>query len=114
MASGMSTIIYPVKDLAQAKKLYSTLLGVEPMADSPYYVGFNVGSQHVGLDPNGHSQGLTGPVGFYDVDDINASLEQLVGAGAQVLQPVKDVGGGLLVATVKDADGNAIGIRQSA
>jgi extradiol dioxygenase family protein len=63
MTSAFRTIIYPVKDLAKAKTLYSELLGVEPYADEAYYVGFNVEGQDVGLDPRGHSKGMTGPVG---------------------------------------------------
>lgn len=51
MAQGMSVIVYPVKDLAQAKTLYGKLLGVEPYADEAYYVGFRVGDHEVGLDP---------------------------------------------------------------
>ena len=49
MTQGMRTFIYPVKDLAQAKTLYSTLLGVDPYVDEPYYVGFRVGDQEIGL-----------------------------------------------------------------
>ena len=51
MNLGVRTIIYPVKDLAQAKMRFRTLLGVEPYADQPYYVGFRVGDQEFGLDP---------------------------------------------------------------
>jgi hypothetical protein len=61
MTETLKTIIYPVKDLATAKPLYSALLGVEPIMDEPYYVGFSVEGQDIGLDPNGHSQGMTGP-----------------------------------------------------
>ena len=113
MTSGIQTIIFPVTDLAQAKTLFRTLLGVEPYADQPYYVGFRVGDQEIGLDPNGHRQGMTGPIGYRDVDDIHKSLAALVDAGAQVQQEVKDVGGGKLIAWVKDADGNVIGLAQS-
>ena len=113
MTSGMRTVIYPVRDLAQAKQLYGNVLGVAPDMDEAYYVGFSVGGQHVGLDPNGHSQGMTGPVGYWHVDDINESLELLLGAGAETQQAVRDVGGGKLVASVKDADGNVIGLIQS-
>lgn len=56
MNEGVKTIIYPVKDLAAAKTLYGSLLGVEPLMDQPFYVGYKVGGQDVGLDPNGHSQ----------------------------------------------------------
>jgi predicted enzyme related to lactoylglutathione lyase len=110
MSQSVKTIIYPVKDLAQAKKFYTTLLGVEPFADSPYYVGFMIGDQQIGLDPNGHKSGMTGPVPYYPVDDIRKSLQSLLDAGAQMLQDVKDVGGGGLIASVKDADGNIIGL----
>jgi predicted enzyme related to lactoylglutathione lyase len=113
MSQGIRTIIYPVKDIAQAKTLYSTLLGTEPSMDEPYYVGFKVGDQDIGLDPNGHNQGMTGPVGYYHVDDIQKSLQQLLDAGAQTQQDVKDVGGGKLIASVKDADSNIIGLIQS-
>jgi predicted enzyme related to lactoylglutathione lyase len=113
MTEGIKAIIYPVKDLAKAKTLYSKLLGVEPNMDEPYYVGFNVGGQDVGLDPNGHGQGMTGPVGYWHVDDIERSMKALLEAGAEAQQEVKDVGGGKLIASVKDADGNVIGLLQS-
>ncbi len=114
MNHGITTVVYPVKDLAQAKALYGKLLGAEPYADSPYYVGWKLGNIDIGLDPNGHQAGLTGPVGFYQVDDIKASLQTLLDTGAQLLQEAKDVGGGRLTATVKDADGNIIGLLQDA
>ena len=110
MTLGIRTIIYPVKDIARAKTLFSKLLGVEPYADEPYYVGFSVGDQEVGLDPNGHKQGMTA---YWHVDDIKESLQLLLDAGAQALQEVKDVGGGKLIASAKDADGNVIGLIQS-
>ncbi len=113
MTSEMKTLIFPVKDLDRAKTLYGTLLGVAPYVDEAYYVGFRVGDQEVGLDPHGHSKGMTGPVGYWHVDNIEASLTMLLDAGAEALQPIKDVGGGMLIAWVKDADGNIIGLRQS-
>ena len=36
MTEGVKTIIYPVKDLAKAKRLYSKLLGVQPFMDEAY------------------------------------------------------------------------------
>ena len=70
MNQGIRLFIYPVKDIARAKTLYSKLLRVEPYVDEAYYVGFRVGDQEIGLDPNGHSAGMTGPVGYYHVNDI--------------------------------------------
>lgn len=110
--SEAQTIIYPVQDLAKAKALFDALLGVEPYADAPYYVGYKVGGQDIGLDPNGHKQGYTGPVPFFTVPDIKAGLQSLVAAGAETVRDVQDVGGGKLIAAVKDADGNMIGLTQ--
>jgi predicted enzyme related to lactoylglutathione lyase len=112
MNDGVKTIIYPVKDLEAAKALYGALVGVQPYADAPYYVGYKVGGQDIGLDPNGHKQGMTGPVAYHHVDDIRAAVQALVDAGAKPAQDVRDVGGGRLIATVTDADGNAIGLLQ--
>ena len=112
MNQGIRLFVYPVKDIAQAKTLYSKLLGVEPYVDAAYYVGFRVGDQEIGLDPNGHNKGMTGPIGYCQVDDIKKSLQLLLDAGAQVQQEVQDVGGGKLIASVKDADNNITGLMQ--
>ncbi|MEU6356232.1 VOC family protein [Streptomyces sp. NPDC047072] len=112
MTAGLNTIIYPVKDLAAAKALFSALLGTEPYVDEPYYVGFKDAGQDVGLNPNGHAEGLTGPVPFWHVSDIKATHAALLAAGAQPLQDIRDVGAGRLVASLKDADGNLIGLLQ--
>ena len=110
MSEGVALLVYPVKDVDAAKKLFTALLGAEPYADTPYYVGYRVGDQEIGLDPNSKSQG---PIAYWETDDIKARLAELVDAGAELAQSPKDVGGGLLVAQVKDANGNIIGFRQA-
>ncbi|MEJ2596777.1 MAG: hypothetical protein P8Z00_00515 [Anaerolineales bacterium] len=111
MNQGVRTVVYPVKDIAKAKAFFRELLGVEPYADEPYYVGFKVANQDIGLDPNGHKEGMTA---YYHVDDIKKSLQLLTDSGAQILQEIKDVGGGRLIASVRNADGNIIGLIQDA
>jgi predicted enzyme related to lactoylglutathione lyase len=112
VSQGISQIIFPVADLDKAKAVFGALLGVEPMMDQPYYVGYQIDGQDIGLDPKGHQKGHTGPVGYVQVEDIKARLQALLDAGATLHQDVTDVGGGKLIATVKDADGNVIGITQ--
>jgi len=112
MTEGIKTIIFPVKDAAKAKALFSQLLGVEPYADTPYYVGFKVEGQDIGLDPNGHSNGMTGPVAYLHVDDIEGSLRTAVDAGGEAQGSIRSVGGTRRIVTVKDADGNPIGLLQ--
>ncbi len=108
---GIKQFNYTVHDMAQAKALYRQLLGVEPYAEFPYYIGFRIGDQEIGLVPDGH-EACVGPVGYYVVSDIQARIQSLVAAGAQVQQAAHDVGGGKLVATLRDADGNLIGLIQ--
>jgi predicted enzyme related to lactoylglutathione lyase len=109
MTEGIQVVIYPVNDLAAAKARFTALLGVEPYADSPYYVGYKVAGQDIGLDPNGHRAGA---VAYVAVTDIKARFQSLLDAGAEVNEEVKDVGGGRLVASLKDPDGNLIGLLQ--
>ena len=111
MTTGVHTVIYPVSDLARAKTLFSALLGAEPVVDAPYYVQFDADGQAIGLDPNGHRFGQSGPVAYWHVDDVAESLAALVEAGAETVQEPTDVGGGMHIAVAKDADGNLIGLR---
>ena len=109
---GIKTVLHPVSDLAAAKAVYSALLGVSPLADESYYVGYEVEGQHIGLVPGGGQQGMTAPVVYWQVPDIEAKLAEVTAAGATVHEPAHDVGGGRLVATVTDPDGNVLGLLQ--
>jgi predicted enzyme related to lactoylglutathione lyase len=109
---GIKTVLHPVSDLAQAKAIYTALLGVAPMADESYYVGYEAAGQHIGLVPGGGPQGMTSPVAYWQVSDIEAKLAEVTAAGAAVKDPVRDVGGGRLVASFTDADGNVLGLTQ--
>ena len=105
------TITVPVKDLEAATALYSKLLGTEPYMSSPYYVGFRPeGSPEIGLNPNGDVS--AGPITYYQVADIKATVTELAAAGATVEQEPRDVGGGGLTAHLRDGDGNLIGLFQ--
>ena len=106
----IKTVLHPVSDLARAKAVYTALLGVAPQADRPYYVGFDVEGQHIGLVAGGGPQGMTSPVAYWHVPDIEAKLAEVTAAGASVNEPARDVGGGRLVATVIDPDGNVLGL----
>ena len=107
---GIKTVLHPVSDLSAAKAVYTALLGVPPQVDEPYYVGFEAAGQHIGLVPGGGQQGMTSPVAYWHVPDIEAKLAEVTAAGAIVKDPVRDVGGGRLVATVTDPDGNVLGL----
>jgi predicted enzyme related to lactoylglutathione lyase len=109
---GIKTVLHPVSDLEAAKPVYAALLGVPPASDAPYYVGFEAAGQQIGLVPGGGPQGMTSPVAFWHVPDIEAKLADVTAAGASMKEPAHDVGGGRLVATVTDPDGNVLGLLQ--
>jgi predicted enzyme related to lactoylglutathione lyase len=109
---GIKTVLHPVSDLAAAKAVYTALLGVSPSADADYYVGFDAEGQHIGLVPGGGPQAMSSPVTFWQVSDIEAKLAEVTAAGATVKEPAHEVGGGRLVATFTDPDGNVLGLLQ--
>ena len=109
---GIKTVLHPVSDLGKAKPVYTALLGIEPQADAPYYVGYDVAGQHIGLVPGGGPQGMTSPVAYWHVSDIEAKLAEVTAAGATVKEAPHDVGGGRLVASFTDPDGNVLGLVQ--
>jgi predicted enzyme related to lactoylglutathione lyase len=108
---GIKTVLHPVTDLDKAKAVYSALLGMQPQHDAPYYVGYDAAGQHIGLVPGGH-QTMQSPVAYWHVADIAAKIAEVTAAGATVLEQPRDVGGGRLVATVTDPDGNVLGLLQ--
>jgi predicted enzyme related to lactoylglutathione lyase len=96
MEKKLTLLVYPVNDAEKAKTFYSK------------YVGYKLGNLEIGLDPNAE----IGPIGYTDVADIQASLAEMTAVGAELVQEVRDVGNGLLIAQVRDAGGNVVGLRQ--
>jgi predicted enzyme related to lactoylglutathione lyase len=77
-------VLHPGSDLAKAKTVYAALIGVPVKTDGPYYVGFEAEGQHIGLVPGGGPQGMTSPVAYWHVADIEAKLAEVTAAGATV------------------------------
>jgi predicted enzyme related to lactoylglutathione lyase len=109
---GIKTVLHPVSDLDAAKAVYAALLGVAPTADADYYVGFDAEGQHIGLVPAGGPQGMTSPVAYWHVSDIEAKLAEVTAAGGAMKDSPREVGGGRVVATFTDPDGNVLGLLQ--
>lgn len=110
MIQGLRTAAYNAPDLTKAKAWYSQILGIAPYFDEPFYVGFNVGGYELGLIPDAKSSGKGGVTVYWGVPDAQAALEMLLAAGAEVEEPVQDVGGGIKTAAVLDPFGNVFGV----
>lgn len=102
-------VLLPSNDLAASRALYTELLGTQPVADSDYYVGFEVDGQHIGLVP-----GAEAVVPHLQVDDLEAAAALITGAGGTVVDGPRSVGNGRRVAVVRDASGAQFGLTHDA
>jgi lactoylglutathione lyase len=109
---GLRTCIYKVSDITKAKQWYSSVLAIQPYFDEVFYVGFNVGGYELGLQPTeGALQSKTESVlTYWGVADVAKTFQDLLKAGASAHENPADVGGSIIVATVKDPWGNIFGI----
>lgn len=109
---GLRSAIYHVADLDAAKAWYSQLLGIQPYFDEPFYVGFEVGGYELGLNPDtSHVQpGAGGGMAYWGVEDADAAFARLIELGAEEVEPVTDVGGGIRHAIVRDPFDNLFGV----
>ena len=109
--NNFDNVVYTVSDLDAAKAIHKALLGTDPHTDQPYYVGFNVDGIEISLAPR-REGGAVGAVAHVRVPDIEAALADLKAAGATIADEPRDVGGGTLVASVRDPDGTTLGLIQ--
>lgn len=96
--------------MSAAKRFFRELIGSDPYADSPQYVGYRCGDMEIGLVPNRDKREPV-TLAYWTVDDIAASVKALVAAGGTIVQDIKDVAYGLLVASVKEPNGSVVGLR---
>lgn len=111
MFTKLRTVIYHVDNLEAAKSWYQHVTRVLPYFEAPFYVGFDINGCELGLDPDlSMVQRGNQSVAYWAVDDIDVSVRDLLKAGAVLLDPIKEVGGGIRVAVVEDPFGNAVGV----
>jgi catechol 2,3-dioxygenase-like lactoylglutathione lyase family enzyme len=129
--SGISSVVYPARDLEHGIATWTAMLGHGPVFQSDDYAGFDGGGTDIGLTK---LPWVDHPLVFWKVGDIDAAHQALVAAGATTMvqvadgslaelgtaEPVDgvdpvtgvvDVPGGLLT-VVKAADGSLIGLSQ--
>lgn len=113
---GVRSVIFKVDDLDKAKAFYSAALGRTPYFDQPFYAGYNVDGQELGLDPDVSSTrpAAGGAVAYWKVDDIANSWDYMLSLGGRAVSPPHSVGGDIQMATIADPFGNLVGLIQIA
>lgn len=109
MPSFLSHLFVPVRSLADARRLYVDLLGLEVLVDEGGYIriGGN-GGFHMGVEaePDG---AIKQPDVVIRVDDVDAMAARLRAAGYDVTEP-QDQPWGARHAWFHDSDGRPISI----
>jgi len=109
---GLRTVIYQVGDIARAKQWYAKAFGIEPYFDEPFYVGFNIAGYELGLQPeeNPSTDKPASVAAYWGVNDIAQEYKRFLDLGATEYEAPQNVGGDIMVATLKDPWGNIIGL----
>ncbi|HLO91284.1 MAG TPA: VOC family protein [Lentimicrobium sp.] len=108
---GLRTVGYKVNDIYSAKQWYARAFNTDPYFDEPFYVGFNIGGYELGLQPEeGNTDKADNVIVYWGVDDIHAEYNRLISLGATPHEEPNNVGGEIMVASVRDPFGNIIGL----
>lgn len=107
MLGGLRSAFLSVGDIDEARDWYTELLGYPPYFDETFYVGFDVEGYELGLVPSDDEDGVEAA---WAVHDPSAVIERAVSLGATVAVEPRDVGDGIIAATLVDPFGNRIGL----
>lgn len=110
--SGLRTCIYKVGDLQKAKEWYAKVFETEAYFDEPFYVGFNIGGYELGLLPeeNPTTEKAPSVLTYWGVENIEKEYQKFLDQGATEHEKPTNVGGELMVSTVRDPWGNLVGL----
>lgn len=106
---GLRTVGYKVSDITKAKKWYAEAFKTQPYFDEPFYVGFNIGGYELGLQPDESVKGDNIAL-YWGVEDIQAEYDRFLSLGAIAHEAPQNVGGEIMVASVRDPWNNIIGL----
>ncbi|MFT5385880.1 MAG: putative enzyme related to lactoylglutathione lyase [Saprospiraceae bacterium] len=109
---GLRTTIYKVGDLSKAKDWYAKAFRTAAYFDEPFYVGFNIGGYELGLLPEDspRTDKADSVLSYWGVENIEEEYQQLIDLGATGHEKPTNVGGPIVVASVKDPWGNIVGL----
>ena len=109
---GLRTAIYKVSNISAAKEWYAKVFEKPPYFDEPFYVGFEIGGFELGLQPEEEpvNDKKESVVAYWGVNDVQKEYDRFIALGATEYEKPTEVGGDIIVATLKDLWGNIIGL----
>jgi hypothetical protein len=83
----------PVRDISVAKAFYETAFGWSLTDFAPTYAATVTGDTDIGLQAD-QTKATKAPLPVIEVDDLEAALEAVTGAGGQIVRPIFAFPGG--------------------
>lgn len=120
VAVGVRHVEIPVRDLDRAAAFYAAVFGVdlERVEADGYSMALfppvSAGADVALVLGDVYVPAKTGPLVYFGVSDLDASLARAQAAGATVLYPPTRVGDWGRVTEFEDSEGNRIGLHQRA
>lgn len=105
---GLRTLIYPTADIDASKKWWADFLGYPPYFDQPFYVGFQIGEDELGLNPG--AEVSLGAVTYIGVDSVEEGLARAEAQGSTVVSGIEDVGEGIKIVHLVSPMGDRFGL----
>jgi predicted enzyme related to lactoylglutathione lyase len=105
---GTYFIVY-VADMERATRFYTDVFNAQVRFGSPHWSSLEIAGSTVGLHPGATGERRETGLGF-DVDDIDAACEAVIGAGGNILKAPehKPDEGDITLATIADTEGNEL------
>lgn len=116
--SRIRQIAIPVRDVNEAKRFYSEVLGLKHLFDAPPALSFfdcgGIQLMLAGPAAQGKDGNEQHPVLFYDVADIKSAYARMTAAGANSLSEPHVIarmnGREIWIADLSDGQGNVVGL----
>lgn len=109
---GLRTAIYKVTDIEKAKLWYNKVFAATPYFDQAFYVGYNIAGYELGLHPGDETpeSKADSVMTYWGVENVETEFERMISLGAVGHEKPANVGGEIVVGSVKDPWGNVIGL----
>jgi predicted enzyme related to lactoylglutathione lyase len=109
---GLRTVVYSVPNLNTAKEWYSQVFETKPYFDEIFYAGFDIMGYELGLVPIEKADSLPSEniITYWGVENIESEYARFIALGANAHEAPTNVGGNIMVASVKDPWNNVIGL----
>jgi predicted enzyme related to lactoylglutathione lyase len=113
MLKQLNTLMVYVHDMPRAVAFYRDVLGLPLEIESPGWSQFDLGGVTLGLHMARGEAAMPAPgwVPGFNVADVKAAKERIVGAGGRIAQDYHDIPGGVVL-EFQDPDGNHIDVTQ--